>query len=627
MGNSAEYILASEVPGPTRTPMGTMRDASGALKRQAVRFRIYGYDAKGKVVKELTADNAEIEWTVHVANAKAAWYRRGIALDIPEAVTTVAFPRNRNVTGVDRKALILDPGSKAIQGRSRRGKHWHLIAPGFGAYKNPIYLGELRTDNAGRLIFLGGMGRSESPAGMPVWDGTSGGFSNADGWFDDTSDGPVTATVKIGRGKKKSVIPTDGAWVVAAGPDYAPDLVSVRTLYDVVFDLFVQQKQVKLPDKPSFTRDVYPILKRLTDLQWANQGFAAEFGRGAPYDFENPRLVARLASASIGSKELRLQIFHSFRDPNPDSEDNDRRGWPYLYGDAMNATETATARQHATVTPTQYAMLKLWSAGTFQEDWDPRAKPVAKLAQLPLADQPSALDRAHLDSTVADAFHPGLELGWPMRQAGIYSSPFRIKRRKVSVHEADFGPFLTSEAATGLGGPLNAQGPGTLTRWMALPWQADAAFCRSGEDREFDPFLPTFWPATIPNQVLALPDYEKAVNKRLPRKERLAAFSERRQWHRFFTTTGGPADIMQQMVNEFDRMGVLEERPGPKNDPDLPERMLVETTHPSSREPKQPKRILPHHEAGFQSEEAQRKFADFMRQVRRRAAPSKQNSK
>ncbi len=601
-----------------------MRDASGALKRQAVRFRIYGYDAKGKAIAELTADNAEIEWTVHVANAKAAWYRRGIALDIPEAAGTVAFPRNREITGADRKALILDPGSKEIQGRNRRGKAWHLIARGFGAYKEPIYLGELRTDDAGRLIFLGGMGRSESPAGRPVWDGTSGGFANADGWFDDTSDGPVTATVKIGRGKNQKTIPTDGAWVVAVGPDYAPDLVSVRTLYDVAFDLFVEQKKLEAPEKPSFTRDVYPILRRLTDLQWANKGFAAEFGRGAPYDFKNPRMIARLASADIACKELRLQIFHSFRDPDPNSQDNDRRGWPYLYGDAMNATEMATPRQHATITPTQYAVLQLWSAGTFKEDWNPRAKDPKTLNELPLADRPSALDRAHLDGCVADAFHPGIELGWPLRQQGIYGSPFRINRRNASGDEPDFGAFLTPETATGLGGPLNAQGPGTLTRWMALPWQADAAFCRSGEDAKFDPFLPTFWPATIPNQVLARDDYEKAVNKRLPRKQRLAAFAERRQWHRFFGNED-PAAAMTHMVEHFDRLGVLEERPGPRGDPDLPDRMLVETPHPSSREPKQPKPVLPHHEAGFESEEAQRKFTDFMRRVRRRTAPWKQH--
>jgi len=43
IGNSLEeYFLAPEVVHPPPQPPGFDRDASGALKRQAVRFRIYG---------------------------------------------------------------------------------------------------------------------------------------------------------------------------------------------------------------------------------------------------------------------------------------------------------------------------------------------------------------------------------------------------------------------------------------------------------------------------------------------------------------------------------------------------------------------------------------------------------
>ena len=67
VGNSRdEFFLAPEVTNPLPQPPGFYRDATGALKRQAVRFRVYGLDAGGRVVAELTAANAEITWTVHL---------------------------------------------------------------------------------------------------------------------------------------------------------------------------------------------------------------------------------------------------------------------------------------------------------------------------------------------------------------------------------------------------------------------------------------------------------------------------------------------------------------------------------------------------------------------------------
>jgi len=52
-----------------------MRDGSGAMKRQAARFRVYAYDGNGAVIAEiLPSDNASINWSVHLANKKSAWY-------------------------------------------------------------------------------------------------------------------------------------------------------------------------------------------------------------------------------------------------------------------------------------------------------------------------------------------------------------------------------------------------------------------------------------------------------------------------------------------------------------------------------------------------------------------------
>jgi hypothetical protein len=68
---------------------------------------------------------------------------------------------------------------------------------------------------------------------------------------------------------------------------------------------------------------------------------------------------------------------------------------------------------------------------------------------------------------------------------------------------------------------------------MAVPWQGDTVFCRSGYDPEFDPFVPTFWPARVPNHVLTQDEYAIVMNESLPRAQRLEAFSQRRHWVRF----------------------------------------------------------------------------------------------
>src|SRR6185436_16950776 len=68
VGNSPnEYFIGPEAPGEVPKPEGGFKDAAGRIKRQAARFRIYGLNEDGKAVKEITANEAEITWRVHVA--------------------------------------------------------------------------------------------------------------------------------------------------------------------------------------------------------------------------------------------------------------------------------------------------------------------------------------------------------------------------------------------------------------------------------------------------------------------------------------------------------------------------------------------------------------------------------
>jgi len=74
IGNSpSAFFIGPELPGEPLRPRGGYKDAQGRIKRQAARFRLFGYDARGKFVQEITTRDAHMTWTVHLANKKAAW--------------------------------------------------------------------------------------------------------------------------------------------------------------------------------------------------------------------------------------------------------------------------------------------------------------------------------------------------------------------------------------------------------------------------------------------------------------------------------------------------------------------------------------------------------------------------
>jgi len=559
LGNSVdEFFLAPEVPEPAPQPLGYYRDASGALKRQAVRFRIYGINAEGQAVAELTAANADIQWTVHLANKKSGWYQFQIALDIPEA-PSAPLSLLRNAAIGDRKNLIIDPGPRHIAGRNaQRGVTFDT-----GSFMGtPVYLGELETDEEGRLVVLGGRGKSASYNGARAIT-----FANNDGWHDDTSDGPVTAKV-VYQGKELAV---DPAWVVVAPPNYAPLLKSVRTMWDLMRDVAITAKTLSAPARPSFQNDIRPLFERLSHLEWVNAGYAAAFGWKGPMHFTDPEWLQRLADPSPALQEMRLSLANQFRvfdrdawSPTP---------WPWLYGDAMDIPPAHTPRQSVALSDTQLKMLQQWAAGEFEPDYDPAQQPPRALEAVPVGEQPATLDRASLEFCLADAFHPGCEMTWPMRQPSLYMAPFRILHAEPGWIEPDYGPQLSPDmiAATY---PFLGQVPGGITRWMAVPWQTDTASCRSGYIKAYDPYVPTFWPARVPNQVLTEKEYAIVIDSNQPLADRLAAFAKRAAWTRPLGSKSYLAQI-NNMIDHFGDMGVVEHRPGP-NDQHFPSSMQVE---------------------------------------------------
>ncbi|MBV8457749.1 MAG: LodA/GoxA family CTQ-dependent oxidase, partial [Acetobacteraceae bacterium] len=87
-------------------------------------------------------------------------------MDIPEvAEAKPAKRRNFALTGADRAKLAIDGGTLRIGGASISGPAYRFNGELFGS---PVSLGELRTDEAGRLIILGGQGVSGSYAHQPL---------------------------------------------------------------------------------------------------------------------------------------------------------------------------------------------------------------------------------------------------------------------------------------------------------------------------------------------------------------------------------------------------------------------------------------------------------------------------
>ncbi len=556
VGDSPDtYFIGPEKPGVPQPPEGGYRDAQGRLKRQAARFRVFGYDADGNVVRELApGDDVQIEWTVQVANTKSSWYDFELAMDIPQA--TAAPRRNPSIQGTERARLEIRPTAISISGPQRSGPNYAFDDGEFMGTR--VYLGELRTDEDGHLLFLGGHGKSASYDGRPVYT-----FANNDGWHDDVSDGTVNATVTVDGVE----LPVDPAWVVCAPPNYGPQFRSIVTLWELLTETMIAAGFATAPARPSFERDILPLLQRNRDLQWLNKGFLEQFANDGPQDFFREPLLSRLASHDEENAELRNVVKNAFR--SPDYDDRQRLALPWIYGDGMEVP-ASNDRQWMAIPPHLYTFLEQWAKGQVVE-----ATPDA---QTPAPDDPGrALDRAALEDCLADAFHPGCEVTWPVRHASMYMGPYRILHRNPQDPEPDYGDELdpaqvydggwsksTSFYGNGSsGGPLWGQRPGDITRWMAVPWQTDTASCRDGYESDYDEYVPTFWPARVPNQVLDEKSYETVMNLDLPAKDRIAAFRNREEWLRPLGHEDNYLAQIRTMIDHFGELGVVIPRPAP----------------------------------------------------------------
>lgn len=375
----------------------------GLIKRQGARFRVFAYDEGGGGVltnpREILPSGAvTLTWTVNLVNRKAAW---------TSAVDTDFAPRNPAFTGADRQKLIIAPKVQSISGNNQSGKLFDD-----GTFLNiKVPLGELRTDALGRLIVLGGHGKSASDKD----DRPIGGKNFADNpfWYDDVSDGPVTAALKI-DGVSQTL---QGAWVIVAPPDFAPKAGGPVTIYDVAQHVAITKFNFPEPEPPSFRFDIQPILRRCASLRWTHGDV---LWTKIPEDWKGlcnntgpvaDKLRKDTAKRLSGKLPLRLT------------------GQPGVMLE---------------LTATQKGFLQAWADGgdKFVRDWE--------TARAPSLANPADVDRGPLDSTVGGGFFPGIEAGNRITSEQLYGGPFRFRTDLLAGH---------------------------ITEQMALPWQSDFYQC------------------------------------------------------------------------------------------------------------------------------------------------------
>lgn len=558
IGNSPEYFLASDIPGKAPEPEDGYKDGNNLFKKQVPLFRIYALDENDNPLYEITADDADIEWRVHVANRKAAWYQFNNAMDLGND-SIPSTKRNGGVTGADRDKLVIDPGARTISGKNKSGKKYQFDGGKF--FDKEVSLGEIRTDEKGRLMVFGGEGKSESLTGVQAVT-----FANNDGWHDDVSDGTVRATVTIAGNTYEA----DPAVVVCTPPNFGPGLFAVVTMYDVVYDLYVKEGWVKRKEIIRFYEDIYPILQRMSSTQWVNEGFFMLFGVNSPSDFSNPDLIKILSDPSSSAKQERMRIFQWFRYNNSSLYEPEKIPPHYgdLFGDYSDLPQVDLS-----VTDTQYDWLQRWAEGDFETGTPVEDIPFDKMTVL---QQTEALLQASLTECLGGPFHPGIEITWPFRHLKMWAAPYRLKLlpENTPVRD-DYGPMLVPEIALGEGGPVDGSGPGSLTRWLGVPWQTDEASCLSGYDPTLYLPLPSFWAVRVPNTVLSMDSFERINTPSLNEGQQLKHFAYRVDWLRDFTPNYVPR--INNMIAKWHQLGVVARHEKKSLSPFLPGEWWVET--------------------------------------------------
>lgn len=412
------------------------------IKRQAAVFRLFGYDSNGKLVKEITSADADIEWSVDLANKKASYFQfagpdqKKLRNNKPPHKAPADKRHKLNIHPTPRRVNTSDRNAKFDDGK------FSAWTNGTPKTATGIVLGELKMAPDGVLRVLAGPGKSRSPHTTDLVH-----YANNPGWCDDVADGPVNATLTLFDSMK--TFEAVGAWVVCAPPTFAPPIRNIITMYDTLLNAAVQRGAITVPDKPSFAFDVYPLLRASADVKWLHKIQGHFFGDS---------LTANMPLSARQDIVKRLR--------NPTGTSSGGMTMPKLLGDTGKADTQ-------TLTKLQYDTLKKWAAGNVKTGGIH-----GQIPPPPSEITPDSMDRASLEACVGAAFFPGIEAGWLLRDKYEYfaDDPFRLNPQQSDPQS----PLLKA---------------GDITKQMACPWQADFTQCRKERSQ-------AWWPAIRPDHVL-----------------------------------------------------------------------------------------------------------------------------
>jgi len=520
VGNSPdEFFVGPEQPSVPANWKGgkfeSFRD-KGQIKREAARFRVFEYvddGAGGLKSIELTLGGAvvDIEWRVHIANRKGSFFsfdgQRGADDIYVKRASKTKQLRNASVSAERRHELDIDPGEKLVSVKS----------PGPVKLENPNQLvpipdlGEIRVDEAGRLLVLGGHGITKSN-GNPIPDIKD--YANNDTWFDDVGDGSVKARIQLADGTH---VDADAAWVIVGPPDFSPSVSQAVSLFDLMWDLAVRvlplpsdkafrheelsqllkQKEIWASNGgtlkgyvPSFLNEIYPILSRAVAVRGLHKGQPTE------QNFHKQLMSWVLISSKDQSNphnpaRFRREMMGWIR--NPDAKTIDWKGMPRGLGDDYGSLDSGDPKPTAlfSLTRVQYALLEEWASGNFVDDWPGKEPGIPE----PAEPTPAGLDRAALENCVGGPFFPGIEVSWLIRIPQLYVEPFRLDVPSIPIEEA---------AAPKNHGAITFR-PGFFSQQMAQPWQADFHDCQKEEKEGPDNtmYFYMWWTAQRPDDTFA----------------------------------------------------------------------------------------------------------------------------
>lgn len=338
-------------------------------------------------------------------------------------------------------------------------------------------LGEMMIEkDTGRLIVAGGYGRAERiPGGDPATEPPRGKLDAVDNdrWFDDTSDGPVTATILFDDGTSVEAV---HSWFVCTDPAFAPQVRNIVSAWDDMFTTWVEKMDL-MPSlfssgeynqdyTPSFMDELQPIFHGAFLQQW-NTALpdVALGGHGRMSSVtaatDPTRAINNLDSIIRNPADLDNDGLIPMDSSGTKSPTVETKLMPMALGDAM--------KSFLTLTPTQYFFVKQWHTGKAVESFD---TPTGT----------DALDRAVLENCLGGRYSPGIDVTFIVRDTNLYdqnwkgrSGPFRFNMASLNYKAAETStPFL------GVGYiPLRSTAvePGDICKFMSLPWHTDYNSC------------------------------------------------------------------------------------------------------------------------------------------------------